>query len=59
VHAHKSRHECVLLPFEALIRAHDRLEPERGQAIDASLASLGFAWRRFSGAARAARHHRA
>jgi hypothetical protein len=49
----------VLLPFEALIRAHDRLEPERGQAIDASLASLGFAWRRFSGAARAARHHRA
>jgi hypothetical protein len=26
VHAHKSRHECVLLPFEALIRALDQVE---------------------------------
>jgi nitrogen fixation NifU-like protein len=24
VHAHKSRHECVLLPFDALIRALDQ-----------------------------------
>jgi nitrogen fixation protein NifU and related proteins len=29
VHAHKSRHECVLLPFEALIRALDQVEPGR------------------------------
>jgi nitrogen fixation protein NifU and related proteins len=29
VHAHKSRHECVLLPFEALIRALDQVETER------------------------------
>jgi nitrogen fixation NifU-like protein len=29
VHAHKSRHECVLLPFEALIRALDQVEPDR------------------------------
>ena len=29
VHAHKSRHECVLLPFEALIRALDQVEPAR------------------------------
>jgi hypothetical protein len=29
VHAHKSRHECVLLPFEALIRTLDRVEPDR------------------------------
>jgi nitrogen fixation protein NifU and related proteins len=27
VHAHKSRHECVLLPFEALIGALDQVEP--------------------------------
>jgi nitrogen fixation NifU-like protein len=26
VHAHKSRHECVLLPFEALTRALDQVE---------------------------------
>lgn len=26
VHAHKSRHECVLLPFEALIQALDEAE---------------------------------
>ena len=26
VHAHKSRHECVLLPFEALTRALDQME---------------------------------
>ena len=26
VHAHKSRHECVLLPFEALTRALDQIE---------------------------------
>ena len=30
VHVHKSRHDCVLLPFEALIRALDQVEPERG-----------------------------
>jgi nitrogen fixation NifU-like protein len=29
VHAHKSRHECVLLPFEALIRALDQIEIDR------------------------------
>ena len=29
VHAHKSRHECVLLPFEALVHALDQLEAER------------------------------
>jgi nitrogen fixation NifU-like protein len=29
VHAHKSRHECVLLPFEALMRALDQVEPDR------------------------------
>jgi nitrogen fixation NifU-like protein len=29
VHAHKSRHECVLLPFEALIGALDQVEPDR------------------------------
>ena len=28
VHAHKSRHECVLLPFEALMRALDQAEPD-------------------------------
>jgi len=28
VHAHKSRHECVLLPFEALTRALDQAETE-------------------------------
>jgi nitrogen fixation NifU-like protein len=28
VHAHKSRHECVLLPFEALIRALDQVETD-------------------------------
>jgi nitrogen fixation NifU-like protein len=26
VHAHKSRHDCVLLPFEALIQALDQVE---------------------------------
>jgi nitrogen fixation NifU-like protein len=26
VHAHKSRHECVLLPFEALTQALDEIE---------------------------------
>jgi nitrogen fixation NifU-like protein len=26
VHAHKSRHECVLLPFEALTQALDQIE---------------------------------
>jgi NifU-like protein involved in Fe-S cluster formation len=26
VHAHKSRHDCVLLPFEALIQALDQAE---------------------------------
>jgi nitrogen fixation NifU-like protein len=31
VHAHKSRHECVLLPFEALIRALDQIEIDRRQ----------------------------
>jgi nitrogen fixation NifU-like protein len=25
VHAHKSRHECVLLPFDALVRGLDRM----------------------------------
>ena len=29
VHAHKSRHECVLLPFEALVRALDQVETDR------------------------------
>jgi len=29
VHAHKSRYECVLLPFDALVRALDQLEAER------------------------------
>jgi nitrogen fixation protein NifU and related proteins len=29
VHAHKSRHECVLLPFEALIQALDQVETDR------------------------------
>jgi NifU-like protein involved in Fe-S cluster formation len=29
VHAHKSRHECVLLPFEALTRALDQAETDR------------------------------
>jgi nitrogen fixation NifU-like protein len=29
VAAHKSRHECVLLPFEALVEALDRAEGER------------------------------
>lgn len=29
VHAHKSRHECVLLPFEALTRALDQVETDR------------------------------
>ena len=28
VHAHKSRHECVLLPFEALTQALDQVEPD-------------------------------
>jgi nitrogen fixation protein NifU and related proteins len=28
VHAHKSRHECVLLPFEALTRALDQAEAD-------------------------------
>jgi nitrogen fixation NifU-like protein len=28
VHAHKSRHECVLLPFEALTRALDQVESD-------------------------------
>jgi NifU-like protein involved in Fe-S cluster formation len=26
VHAHKSRHDCVLLPFEALAQALDETE---------------------------------
>jgi NifU-like protein involved in Fe-S cluster formation len=26
VHAHKSRHDCVLLPFQALIQALDQIE---------------------------------
>jgi nitrogen fixation NifU-like protein len=30
VHAHKSRHECVLLPFEALTQALDRAEAHHG-----------------------------
>ncbi|MGH6899045.1 MAG: iron-sulfur cluster assembly scaffold protein, partial [Geminicoccaceae bacterium] len=30
VHAHKSRHECVLLPFEALTRALDQAEADAG-----------------------------
>lgn len=29
VHAHRSRHDCVLLPFEALVKALDQIEPER------------------------------
>jgi nitrogen fixation protein NifU and related proteins len=29
VHAHKSRHECVLLPFEALTQALDQVETGR------------------------------
>jgi nitrogen fixation NifU-like protein len=29
VHAHKSRHECVLLPFEALTQALDQAEANR------------------------------
>jgi nitrogen fixation protein NifU and related proteins len=29
VHAHKSRHECVLLPFEALAQALDQAEANR------------------------------
>jgi len=29
VHAHKSRHDCVLLPFDALLRALDQVEAER------------------------------
>jgi nitrogen fixation protein NifU and related proteins len=29
VHAHKSRHECVLLPFEALTQALDQVETDR------------------------------
>jgi NifU-like protein involved in Fe-S cluster formation len=29
VHAHKSRHECVLLPFEALTQALDQVEANR------------------------------
>ena len=29
VHAHKSRHECVLLPFEALTQALDQAEASR------------------------------
>jgi NifU-like protein involved in Fe-S cluster formation len=28
VHAHKSRHDCVLLPFEALTRALDQVEAD-------------------------------
>ena len=28
VHAHKSRHECILLPFDALIRALDQVETD-------------------------------
>jgi NifU-like protein involved in Fe-S cluster formation len=28
VHAHKSRHDCVLLPFAALTQALDQLAPE-------------------------------
>ena len=28
VHAHKSRHDCVLLPFAALMQALDQLAPE-------------------------------
>jgi nitrogen fixation NifU-like protein len=28
VRAHKSRHECVLLPFEALTQALDQVEPD-------------------------------
>jgi nitrogen fixation protein NifU and related proteins len=30
VHAHKSRHDCVLLPFAALIQALDQIEPAPG-----------------------------
>jgi nitrogen fixation NifU-like protein len=30
VHAHKSRHDCVLLPFEALIQALDQIEAVNG-----------------------------
>jgi nitrogen fixation NifU-like protein len=30
VHAHKSRHECVLLPFEALTQALDQAEAHHG-----------------------------
>jgi nitrogen fixation NifU-like protein len=29
VHAHKSRHECVLLPFEALTQVLDQFEADR------------------------------
>ena len=29
VHAHKSRHECVLLPFAALTQALDQVAPDR------------------------------
>ena len=29
VHPHKSRHECVLLPFDALIRAVDQAEDDK------------------------------
>ena len=29
VHAHRSRHECVLLPFEALVKALDQIDPDR------------------------------
>jgi len=29
VHAHKSRHDCVLLPFEALIKALDQIDAGR------------------------------
>jgi hypothetical protein len=30
VHAHKSRYECVLLPFEALTQALDQAEAQLG-----------------------------
>ena len=34
VHAHKSRHECVLLPFEALMLALDQVHPDHSQGTD-------------------------
>jgi hypothetical protein len=41
VHAHKSRHECVLQPFEILIRALDQVEPDRRQLSDHSFGWSG------------------